>query len=45
MAFITGFLTKMFETPQELQAFVVTNVTTIYGIVFDNNGKYILFYA
>lgn len=45
MAFITGFKTQMFDTPQDLQAFVVASVTTIYGIVYDGNGKYVLFYA
>ncbi len=45
MAFITGFKTRIFDNPNDLAAFVVANVTTIYGIVTDNSGKFVLFWA
>lgn len=45
MPFITGFKVKIFDSPIALQAFVVASVTTIYSIVTDNSGKYVLFYS
>lgn len=45
MAFITGFKVKIFDNPNDLAAFVVAAVTTIYSIVTDNSGKYVIFYA
>lgn len=45
MAFITGFKVKVFQDPNALKTFVVSAVTTIYAIVSDNNGAYVLFYA
>lgn len=42
---IAGFKYKTFDDPQSLAAFVVASVTTVYAIVYDNSGKYNLFYA
>ncbi len=42
---IAGFKQKMFSSAAELAAFAAASATTVYGIVYDNNGQYILFYA
>lgn len=42
---IAGFKHRIFNTAGELAAFAAASATTIYGIVYDDNGKYILFYA
>lgn len=42
---IPGFKAMIFDGPSALAAFCVVNVTTIYSIIYDQNGKYVLFYA
>lgn len=42
---IPSFQAKIFDGPSQLVAFVQTNVTTVYEIIYDQNGKYVLFYA
>lgn len=42
---IAGFKCKIFDDPVKLTAFVVASVTTVYSIVCDASGKYVLFYA
>ena len=44
MAFI-ALKYKIFATPSELATFATGAVTTIYSIVYDNSGKYIIFYV
>lgn len=45
MAGIAGFKCQIFQDPLALQKFVTTTVTTVYAIVYDMSGKYVLFYA
>ncbi len=42
---IAGFKMKMFSTAAELATFAAASATTVYGIVYDMNGQYVLFYA
>lgn len=42
---IAGFKCRIFDNPQDLVTFAAVNATTIYEIVVDNSGKYVLFYA
>lgn len=44
MAGIVGFSVKFFSNPKDLAAFVAASVTTLYSIVYDNSGQYVLFY-
>ncbi len=46
-AVLAKFRTKMFDDSQSLFTFVTQNdspVNTITAIVYDNNGKFVLFY-
>lgn len=42
---IAGLKSKIFDNAQDLAAWAAVNATTIYEVVCDNNGKYVLFYA
>lgn len=42
---ISGFKTQIFTTAKELADFAAASATTIYGIIVDNSGKFVLFYV
>lgn len=45
---MVALIVKIFDTPQELADFAAlagNSVATIYGIVTDSSGKYLLFYT
>lgn len=43
---VAGFKHRRFKSAQELEAFVTSDSTiaTIYAIIFDHNGSFVLFY-
>jgi hypothetical protein len=42
---IAGFKSAFFDSAQDLSKFVQASVTTVYSIVYNQDGKYVLFYA